>query len=108
MEGPGYTVRMLTLHLDCRRLDDPVEVVEDYDSRLQEAKDAVFRATGVHVDSTRITLDYCGLNEAYRVVDELAESRPESFVSLGGFPVSTEGVEDLALHVAREASTCTS
>ncbi len=102
MEGPGYTIRMLTLHLDCSRLEDPAASVEEYDSLLQEAKDAAFRATGLHVETTRITVDGCQPSEARELVEALSSGRPESLVSIGNYPASAPGVGDVVAEAARE------
>ena len=97
----GYKIRMLTLHLDCQRLNDPAGAVEDYDSRLREAADRVYRELGLEVETTRITLDNCTVEEALDTVDALTASSPESLVSLGNYPVSP-GAYELVASIARE------
>ncbi len=87
----GYNVRMLTLHLDCRRIDDPVDAVDDSASRLLEARDQASSSTSVEIETVRVTLDWCSIDQGFDVV----ESRPagEVLVSIGNYRVNDEALE---------------
>lgn len=78
-----YKIRMLTLHLDCRRLDDPVEALEEYSGLLAEASDKVYLETGSSVWTRRIVLDYCDRSTSLGIVEGY---QPEdTLVSLGAY-----------------------
>jgi len=98
----GYKIRMLTLHLDCSRLEDPAEAVVDYESLLLEARDEAAARAGVPVESVRITLDSCPTGRVTELVDSLTGRVEEALVSLGNHPVAAPGVEEAVLRVAEE------
>ena len=91
-----YQIRMITAHLDCRRIEDPVDTIYEYASSLGEAGDRIASEIGVSVWSKRIVLDYCEDS-----IDEILGSAPysDALVSLGGLTlrrIDGEAAGDLA------------
>lgn len=91
-----YQIRMITAHLDCRSLEDPVDAIYEYTSSLGEAGDRIASETGASVWSKRLVLDHCEDS-----IDEILGSAPydDVLVSLGGLTlgrVSGEVAGDLA------------
>jgi len=97
-----YRVRMITLHLDCSRLEEPEEAVPDYETMLLEARDTAAASTGVPVETVRITLDNCPTARVPEIVDSLTGRVEEALVSLGNHPAGAPGVEEALLRVAEE------
>ena len=78
-----YRVRMLTLHLDCQRVEDPLGELEEASYRLSEASDIIAGEYGYEVWTRRIVLDNCSVDEASEVIE--SHTPGEELVSLGNY-----------------------
>lgn len=81
--GYDFKLRMITLHLDCRRLNDPMSALEEYSTLLAQAADTVYAEIQLPVWSRRIVLDYCDKDTAMDIIENY--TLDETLVSLGNY-----------------------
>ena len=79
-----YRIRMITLHLDCRRLDDPIDALEEASSTVTEMRDFIVQQYSRDVWTKRIVLDYCTSEQANDVIETYTADR-EELISLGNY-----------------------